>query len=56
MSEEEEGEPLDVRRVLSILIVLLLLAAAFMFVLGELLVAGVMMLSLTFAIYLRETW
>ena len=55
MSEEAE-EPLDVRRVLSILIVLLLLAAVFMFVIGELLVAGVMMLSLTFAIYLRETW
>ena len=40
---EDGDEPLDVRRVLSILI-------------GELLIAGVMFLSLTFAIYLRETW
>lgn len=52
----DEDEPLDVERVLTILIVLLLLFAIAMFVLGEFLVAGVTFLSLTFAIYLRETW
>ena len=52
----DEDEALDIERVLSILIVLLLVAAAFMVIIGELLVAGVMFLSLTFAIYLRETW
>lgn len=54
MSETEE--PLNVERVLTILIVLLFIFATAMFVLGELLVAGVTFLSLTFAIYLRETW
>lgn len=54
MSDEEV--PLDVQRVLSVLVVLLLLFATAMFVLGEYLVAGVTFLSLTFALYLRETW
>lgn len=51
-----DDEPLDVERVLTILIVLLLVFAVAMFVFGEFLVAGVTFLSLTFAIYLRETW
>lgn len=52
----DSDEPLDVRRVLTVLIAVLLVFAAAMFVLGEYLVAGVTFLSLTFAIYLRETW
>lgn len=52
----DSDEPLDVTRVLTVLIVLLLVFAAAMFLLGEYLVAGVTFLSLTFAIYLRETW
>lgn len=52
----DSDEPLDVRRILTVLIVVLLLFASAMFLLGEFLVAGVTFLSLTFAIYLRETW
>lgn len=51
-----EDEPLDVARGLTILSVLLFFFAVVMFVLGEYLVAGVTFLSLTFALYLRETW
>lgn len=51
-----DGDQLDVRRVLTILIVLLLAFGLAMFVIGEYLVAGVTFLSLTFAIYMRETW
>lgn len=52
----EADDPIDVRRVLSILIVILSVFAVAMLVLGELLVAGVSFLSLTFAIYMREKW
>lgn len=52
----DADERLDVERVLTILIVLLFVFAIGMFVLGEFLVAGVSFLSLTFAIYFRETW
>lgn len=52
----DADERLDVERVLTILIVLLFVFAIAMFVLGEFLVAGVSFLSLTFAIYFRETW
>lgn len=51
-----KAEQLDVRRILSILIVILLVFAVAMFAMGEYLIAGVTFLSLTFAIYLRETW
>lgn len=54
MSDEDES--IDVERVLTIFIVILLIFAVAMFLFGELLVAGVTFLSLTFAIYLRETW
>lgn len=54
MSETEA--PMNVERVLTVLIVVLLVFAVAMFVLGELLIAGVTFLSLTFAIYLRESW
>lgn len=46
----------DVPRALTIMAVGLFVLAAGAFVLGEFLVAGVAFLSLTFAIYLRETW
>lgn len=52
----DSDEPLDVRRVLTVLIGVLLVFAVVMFLFGEYLVAGVTFLSLTFAIYLRETW
>lgn len=48
--------PIDVERVLTAFIVLLFLFAVGMFLLGEYLIAGVTFLSLTFALYLRETW
>lgn len=54
MSETEA--PMNVERVLTVLIVVLFVFAVAMFVLGELLIAGVTFLSLTFAIYLRESW
>lgn len=50
------NESIEVERVLTGLVVLLFLFAVAMFLLGEYLVAGVTFLSLTFALYLRETW
>lgn len=52
----DENEPIDVVGVLTGLTVLLFFFAVAMFLLGEYLVAGVTFLSLTFALYLRETW
>lgn len=54
MSDEDES--IGVGQVLTVLVVFLFLFAAGMFVLGEYLVAGVTFLSLSFALYLRETW
>lgn len=53
MSSEDTQS--TVQRGLTVAIVVLLLFAIAMFVLGEYLFAGVTFLSLTFAIYLRES-